>query len=46
MKKLLKDLYNHKILNKDEAKDALISLTNGSQNSIIFTPLLPRAGPR
>ena len=33
MKNLLKDLYNHKILNKHEAKHALISLTNGSANS-------------
>ena len=33
MKKLLKDLFNHKILNKQEAKEALISLTDGSANS-------------
>jgi len=33
MKNLLKDLYNHKIMNKDEAKNALILLTNGTANS-------------
>ena len=29
MKNLLKDLYNHKIMSKDESKAALISLTDG-----------------
>ena len=33
MKNLLKDLYNHKIMNKDEAKNALILLTNGTANA-------------
>ena len=33
MKNLLKDLYNHKIMSKEEAKCALISLTDGSANS-------------
>ena len=33
MKNLLKDLYNHKIMSKDESKAALISLTDGSANS-------------
>ena len=33
MKNLLKDLYNHKIMSKEEAKGALISLTDGSANS-------------
>ena len=33
MKNLLKDLYNHKIMNKEESKAALISLTDGSANS-------------
>ena len=33
MKKLLKNLYNHKIMNKEEAKSALFSLTDGSANS-------------
>ncbi len=33
MKNLLKDLYNHKIMSKKEAKSALISLTDGSANS-------------
>ena len=33
MKNLLKDLYNHKIMSKDESKSALISLTDGSANS-------------
>ena len=33
MKKLLKDLYNHKIMSKEESKAALISLTDGSANS-------------
>jgi len=32
MKNLLKDLYNHKIMNKTEAKNALISLTDGTAN--------------
>ena len=33
MKNLLKDLYNHKIMSKEESKAALISLTDGSANS-------------
>ena len=33
MKNLLKDLYNLKIMNKDEAKNALILLTNGTANA-------------
>ena len=33
MKNLLKDLYNHKIMSKEEAKAALISLTDGSANA-------------
>lgn len=33
MKNLLKDLYDHKIMSKDEAKNALYSLTNGSANN-------------
>ena len=33
MKSLLKDLYNHKIMSKEESKAALISLTDGSANS-------------
>jgi len=32
MKNLLKDLYNHKIMSKEESKAALISLTDGSAN--------------
>jgi len=32
MKNLLKDLYNHKIMNKEEAKKALIFLTDGTAN--------------
>ena len=31
MKNLLKDLYNHKIMSKEESKAALISLTDGVQ---------------
>ena len=33
MKNLLKDLYNHKIMSKEESKADLISLTDGSANS-------------
>ena len=33
MKNLLKDLYNHKIMSKEESKAALISLTDGGANS-------------
>lgn len=33
MKNLLRDLYNHKIMSKEESKAALISLTDGSANS-------------
>ena len=33
MKNLLKDLYNHKIMSKEESKAALMSLTDGSANS-------------
>ena len=33
MKNLLKDLYNHKIMSKKEAKNALFSLTDGSTNA-------------
>ena len=33
MKNLLKDLYNHKIMSKEESRAALISLTDGSANS-------------
>ena len=33
MKNLLKELYNHKIMSKEESKAALISLTDGSANS-------------
>ena len=33
MKNLLKDLYNHKIMSKEESRTALISLTDGSANS-------------
>ena len=33
MKNLLKDLYIHKIMSKEESKAALISLTDGSANS-------------
>ena len=33
MKSLLKDLFNHKIMSKEEAKSALFSLTDGSTNT-------------
>ena len=33
MKNLLKDLYNHKIMSKEESKAALISITDGRANS-------------
>ena len=33
MKNLLKDLYNHKIMTKEEAKNVLFSLTDGSANN-------------
>ena len=33
MKNLLKDLYNHKIMSREEAKSALFSLTDGSTNA-------------
>ena len=33
MKNILKDLYNHKIMTKEEAKNVLFSLTNGSANN-------------
>ena len=33
MKNLLKDLYNHKIMSKEEARGALFSLTDGRANT-------------
>ena len=45
MKNLLKDLYNHKIMSKDESKAALISLTdeaNSSQISSFLTVFVMR----
>ena len=33
MKNILKDLYNHKIMTKEEAKNVLFSLTDGSANN-------------
>ena len=33
MKNILKDLHNHKIMTKEEAKNVLFSLTDGSVNN-------------